>query len=75
MVRERERANCYDVLTFRKVADHGAVHGQTKGVAGLGGELLCVLRPLPAVPIRAEEKLVDIVGSTQKRSTFRGEAT
>ncbi len=45
------------VLTFSKARDHVAVHGQTEGVARLSRELLRILRPLPAVPVRAEKEL------------------
>lgn len=45
-------------LTFRKTTDHAAVHGETKGVTRLSRELLHILRPLPAVPVCAEEKLL-----------------
>lgn len=75
MVTERARdQNCCNVLTFRKITDHGAVHGQTKGVARLGGQLFGILRPLPAVPVRAEEKLVvdDAANLAEDKGTRKG---
>lgn len=48
----------YSFLTFIETWDYGTVHGQAKRVACLPRELLCILGPLPAVSVRAEEKLL-----------------
>lgn len=46
------------LLTLFQIRNDVAVHGQAKRVACLRRELLHILGPLPAVPVRAEEELL-----------------